>query len=179
MREPTIARNYAEALFMAGEHSGQTEGFAVLLEALAGAIAADERIQIALDSPRVPKRKKSVVLRRALEAHAPETFLRFLDAVVRRGRQGMFQTIAREYQALVDVKFNRVHAGVVLARRPDEVFEEEIRSRLSEILAKEVIPHIREDRNIIGGIVVRIGDRVMDGSLRTKLKRLRRHMLGA
>lgn len=178
MREPTIARNYAEALFQVGERNDATERFADLLDALAGAIEADEQIRVVLESPRVSKRQKSQILRRALEALAPEPFLRFLEAVVKRGRQGILPAISREFQGLVDIKFNRVHAGIVLAREPDAALRDEIRVRLSEILAKDVVTHIRTDPRIIGGIVVRVGDSVMDGSIRRKLKRLRRQMLG-
>ena len=86
MREPTIARNYAEALFAAGERAGAelTETFVVLLEGVAGAIEADERVRLALESPRVPKPVKQRIVERALARRAPEQFIRFLTAVIRR-----------------------------------------------------------------------------------------------
>lgn len=179
MREPTIARNYAEALFETGERSEETERFADLIEALAGAMEADERIRAALESPRVPKPAKIELLRRALARHAPERFLRFLGAVIRRGRQGIFPAIARQYLALVDRKFNRVHAGVVLAREPDAALQRTVRERLGELLHKEVIAHFRTDPAILGGLIVRVEDRIMDGSLRRRMATLRRMMLSA
>ena len=178
MREPTIARNYAQALFDAGERSGDTERFAALLEAVAGAIEADDRIRVALDSPRVPKTLKQRVLHQALQHRAPEAFIRFLGAVVKRGRQGILAVINQEYHGLLDLKLNRVHAGVILARKPDKRLLDSIRRRLSAAIGKEVIPHVREDPRILGGIVVRVGDRVMDGSVRRKMAQLRRQMLG-
>lgn len=178
MRDPTIARNYAQALFEAGERGKETERFAVVLEALAGAIEADERIRQTLDSPRVPKPAKMAIVERALADRAPPAFVRFATAVVRRGRQGLLGAISREYQQLVDVKFNRVHAGVTLARRADAELQEEIRRRLSAALGKDVVPHFQENPALLGGVLVRIGDRVMDGSLRHRLLQLRRQMLG-
>ena len=89
MREPTIARNYAEALFESGEAGGQTERYARLIEAVAGAIEADNEIKVVLDSPRVSKPQKQEILAKALKGRAPEPFIRFLSAVVKRGRQGM------------------------------------------------------------------------------------------
>ncbi len=179
MREPTIARNYAEALFTAGEKADQTERFAALLDAVAGAIEADQRIKIALDSPRVPKAVKQRVLERALARRAPEEFIRFLGAVIRRGRQGIISAINRQYHDLLDVKLNRVHAGVTVVHQPDQRLLQEIQRRLSAAIGKEVVPHVREDPRILGGIVVRMGDRVMDGSLRRKMLQLRKQMLGA
>lgn len=179
MREPTIARNYAQALFESGEKSSDTERFAALLEATAGAIEADERIRLALDSPRVPKAVKQRMLRQALARRAPEPFIRFLGAVVKRGRQGLISAINREFHGLLDLKLNRVHAGVTLARAPDQRLLAEITRRLSKAVGKEVIPHVREDPRILGGVIVRIGDRVMDGSVRRKMVQLRKQMLGA
>jgi F-type H+-transporting ATPase subunit delta len=178
VREPTIARNYAEALFSAGERIGQTETFSALLEAVAGAIAGDVHIRVALESPRVPKAVKQRVLQRALERRAPEEFIRFLGAVVRRGRQSILEGINREFHALLDVKLNRVHAGVVLARKPDKKLLSEITGGLRAAIGKEVVPHVREDPRILGGVIVRIGDRVMDGSVRRKMMQLRKQMLG-
>lgn len=179
MSDRAVARNYAEALFEVGERGKQTERFAAVLEALAGAIAADERVQLTLESPRVAKTAKQQLLRRALGTHAPESFLRWLDAVIRRGRQGAIGAISREYDHLVDGKFNRVHAGITVARPADKALREEIRRRLSAALGKEIVPHFREDPAILGGVIIRVGDRVIDGSVRHKLATLRRQMLGA
>ncbi len=178
MREPTIARNYAQALFAAAEPGDQTERFAAALEALVGAVEADERVRQALDSPRVPKATKMAIVERALAGWAPSRFVRFVVAVVRRGRQGLLGAISREYQLLTDVKFNRVHAGVTLARPADAEFREAIRRRLAAALGKDVVPHFHENPALLGGVLLRVGDRVMDGSLRRKLKQLRRQMLG-
>ena len=179
MREPTIARNYAEALYASGERTGSTELYANLLEAVAGAIEADDTVRDFLESPRAPKAMKQEVLARALKDYAPEVFVKFLAAVVKRGRQGIFPAIAKEYLALVDKKFNRVHAGVTVAREPDLALQDVVKSRLSEVLGKEVIPHFRSDRAILGGIIVRVGDRIMDGSVRRRMVTLRRKLLGA
>jgi F-type H+-transporting ATPase subunit delta len=179
VREPTIARNYADALFALAERDGQTVPFGDLIDAVAGAIRADDTVRIVLESPRVPKEQKQRLLADALQGRAPDVFVRFLTAVVRRGRQGLLGAIAREYLSLVDVKFNRVHASVAVAREPDPTLEREIRTRLTALLDMQVIPHFRHDPGILGGVIVRVGDRVMDGSLRRKMLALRRAMLGA
>jgi F-type H+-transporting ATPase subunit delta len=179
VREPTVVRNYADALFTAGERSGDTQRFADLLEAVAGAIAAEARIRVMLDSPQVPKTTKQRILADALAPRAPEPFIRFLGAVIKRGRQALIPGINVGYHALLDQKLNRVHAGVVLARKPDKRLLADIAKRLSAAVRKEVIVHAREDPRILGGVIVRIGDRVMDGSVRHKMLQLRKQMLGA
>lgn len=179
MKQTTIARNYAEALLEAGEASGgnHVERYGRLMEAVAGAIAADERIAVVLESPRVAKAVKSRLLAEALEGAAAPEFVRFLQAVVRRGRQGLLGEIAQQYEALVDIKENRVHAGVALPREADEALRRLIVERLTRVLGKEVRAHFRTEPAILGGVVVRVGDRVYDGSLKRRLTVLRRRML--
>jgi len=179
VKSTTIARNYAEALFLAGEArgGGAVERYGQLMDAVAGAIAADERIAVALDSPRVSKSAKAALLARALAGAAEPEFVRFLQAVVRRGRQGLFAEIAQEYQGLVDVKLDRVHAGVTLREEPDARLEQQIVERLARAIGKDVRAYFRADDAILGGVVVRVGDRIYDGSVRRRLATLRRKML--
>ena len=179
MKSTTIARNYAEALLLAADAGDKNavELYGRLMDAVAGAVQADERIAVALDSPRVAKATKAALLERALADLAGREFVRFLQAVVRRGRQGLLREIAQEYQALVDLKLDRVHAGVVLVEEPDARLEKQIVERLAVAFGKDVRAHFRAERGIIGGVVVRVGDRVYDGSLKRKLAVLRRKML--
>jgi len=172
----TIARNYAEALFDLGERSGSTGEYAELIDAVGKAIAASPETQLILISPRVPKAVKSRVLSAALSS-APREFVLFLQAVVQRGRQGILREIAHEYTALLDIKLNRVRAGVTLAHAPNDALRAEIQKGLSAALGKEVIPVFFEDPSILGGTIVRVGERVYDGSVRRRVARLRRQLL--
>jgi len=179
VKSTTVARNYAQALFLAADAHGMTEieRYGQLMEAVAGAVQADERIAVALESPRVSKATKAALLERALGDLAATEFVRFLQAVVRRGRQGLVAEIAQQYHALVDAKLNRVHAGVTLVQEPDAPLEKEVIERLSRAIGKEVRAHFRADRGILGGVVVRVGDRIYDGSVRRKLATLRRKLV--
>jgi F-type H+-transporting ATPase subunit delta len=179
VKSTTVARNYAEALFQAAQAQGGTEieRYGRLMDAVAGAVQADEHIAAALESPRVAKSAKAAFLARALDDAAAPELVRFLQAVVRRGRQGLLGEIAQQYQELVDLKLNRVHAGVTLSEAPDPRLEQEIVRRLADALGKEVRAHFRADRGILGGVIVRVGDRIFDGSLRRRLAALRRRML--
>ena len=176
MSTTTIARNYAETLFELGERSGSTEEFAELIDAVGQAIETSPEAQLMLISPRVPKAVKSRVLSAALSA-APREFVLFLQAVVQRGRQGLLREIATEYTGLLDVKLNRVRATVTLAHTPNEALRAEIQHGLSTALGKEVIPAFFEDPGILGGTIIRIGERVYDGSVRRRVARLRRLLL--
>ena len=171
MRNLTVARNYAEALFALGD------GYGPLLDAVAAAVQADERIRTVLESPRVSKAAKGQILEKALTGEAPKEFVRFLQAVVRRGRQALLAEIAQEYLVLLDVKLNRVHAGVTLANEADARTQKQIVERLTKALGREVRAYFRSDPRILGGVVVRVGDRIFDGSVRRRLTALQRRML--
>ena len=177
MKSTTVARNYAEALFAAAQALRKTERFGELMDAVAGAVSADERISVALESPRVAKAVKSQLLKDALEDVAPREFVNFLQAVVRRGRQGLLSEISAEYQGLLDVSLNRVHAGVTLAGDADASLRNDIAKRLEKSLGKDIRAHFRSDAQILGGVVVKVGDRVYDGSLRRRLMVLKRKMM--
>ena len=176
MRNPAIARNYAEALFALSETTGRAEEYAGLIEAVAAAITTSPEIEAVLTSPRVPKARKVELVGQALKA-VPVEFMRFVQGVVRRGRQLYFTDIAREYGALVDTKFNRLRATVSLARQPNQALQDSIRAELSRALGKEVHPTFHVDASLLGGTIVKVGDRIFDGSLRRKMASLRRQLL--
>jgi F-type H+-transporting ATPase subunit delta len=75
------------------------------------------------------------------------------------------------------LKLNRVRAGVTLARPADEALQKSIAQALSKQLGKEVLPSFTTDPEILGGSIVRIGERIHDGSVRRRLTKLRRHLL--
>ena len=176
MRATTIARNYAEALFELGGRSGTTDRYAELLDAVAGAVETTPQVQAVLMSPRVPKAEKIRLFAAALKS-APREFVLFLQALLKRGRQRLLSEISFEYQALLDIKHNRVRAGVTLARPADPALQREIQEALSRELGKEVIAAFHADPEILGGAVVRIGERIHDGSVRRRMTKLRRRML--
>jgi F-type H+-transporting ATPase subunit delta len=171
-----VARNYAEALFALGEQSGQSAAYADLIDAVAGAVETTPAVQAVLMSPRVPKTAKTRLLTAALK-NAPREFVLFLTALVKRGRQTLLREVATQYHALLDLKLNRVRAGVTLARPADLTLQRTITEALSRQLGKEVISSFLVDSGILGGTIVRIGERIHDGSLRRRMVKLRRQLL--
>jgi F-type H+-transporting ATPase subunit delta len=177
LSDVTVARNYAEVLFDLGERSGQTDRYFDLLDATAAAVDQSPRVEAVMMSPRVPKAEKARLLGAALQDAAPREFVLFIEAIVKRGRQGLLREMASELQTMVDVKENRIRAGVTLARPADERLRDEITRSLSDALGKSVIATFYTDPAILGGTVVRVGERIFDGSVRRRLANLRRHLI--
>jgi F-type H+-transporting ATPase subunit delta len=177
MRQSTIARNYAEALLELAKRAEDLRGWGSLMQSIADAIERDAKLRVFLETPRVDGRTKSAVLRKALSDRAPAKFVRFVEALVRNRRQTLIPEISREYFDLVDEVENRIHASVTVAREADERTTKIIAERLSKTFNKTVVPHVTVDPRILGGAVVRVGDTVMDGSVRRRLGALRHKML--
>jgi F-type H+-transporting ATPase subunit delta len=177
MRNSTIARNYAEALLELAKRAKDLRGWGSLINGLADAMQRDQKLRAFLETPRVDAPTKNKVLRKALTDRAPSKFVRFVESVVSHRRQMLFPEIAQEYMDLVDAAENRMHASVTVAKAVDDKTQKMITDRLSKIFDKTVVPHMTVDERILGGLVVRVGDTVMDGSLRRKLGTLKQKML--
>ena len=172
----SVARNYAEALLTLARKAEDTTGWGTMLRQIAKVIESDSTFYRFLETPRIAAEQKSAILTRALGDRVPLLFLRFLQQLVKNRRQMLIPTIANEYDILLDASAGIVHARVTVARETGDEERDEIGKRLSAIVGKTVVPHLAVDPSILGGVVVRIGDTVMDGSLRRKLGLLRRRM---
>ena len=177
MRDTTIARSYAETFLVLAGKAGNLRGWGAMLTDVARAMEANATLRLFLESPRVPAQTKMDVLGKALQDRMPRLMVRFLQALVRNRRQMLIPEIATEYLDLVDASEGRMHARVTVAMDQSEDETNAIATQLSRMFDKDVIPHITVDPAIMGGIIVHVGDTVLDGSVRKRLASLRRRML--
>jgi F-type H+-transporting ATPase subunit delta len=177
MRQSTIALNYAEALLVLAQRAKDLRGWGALIQSIADAMQRDHTLRLFLETPRIAASTKIDVLRRALSDRAPSSFVRFVESVVRHRRQMLIPEIGQQYMDLVDQVENRMHANVTVAQEADEKTRRLIADHLSQVFSKTVVPHLSVDPAILGGVVVRVGDTVMDGSIRRRLSVLRHRML--
>lgn len=179
MRAEVIARNYAETLFtLAERHGGRTtaEEYQRALDDLASLLESEPRVREFLETPRISAEQKRQALRATLAGRVPDLFLRFVMVLVERRRQGLISEIAAAYRELVDEAMGRIRVSVVVSQAPDAALAEDIRRGLEARLGKAVIPQFAVDPDILGGVVVRVGDQILDGSVRSRLAHLRRRM---
>lgn len=173
MRDTTIARSYAEALFELGEKHGRHDAFAAGLQTVDALLETDRRVALFLQTPKIDASVKKDTLRDALGGRIDPLLMNFVQVVIDKRRQRLLQGIARAYRGLLDEKLGRMNVDVTLAHEPDAAALRDIADQLSRVLDAKVIPHVRVDDSILGGIVVRYQDRVIDGSLRRRLNALR------
>ena len=177
MRDTTIARNYAETLLVLATRAEDLRGWGKMLSDVASAMREDPTLRLFLESPRISATEKNAVIGKAFQDQMPRLMLRFFQTLVQHRRQMLIPEIAEEYLNLVDEAEGRIHARVTVARETDEAGRTAIAGQLSRMFGKEVVPHISVDPAIMGGVVVHVGDTVLDGSVRRRLASLRRRML--
>lgn len=179
MRDETIARSYAETLFeLAQRHEG-LEAYGAALDLVARMLDEEPAFRSFLETPRIDAVAKKKVLREAFGAHLPAGFVNFLLVTIDKRRQRLLRGMAREFRALIDEHMNRTHVDITVARPLDAPTTERVAARLSELLGKTAIPHVQVDESILGGLIVRAGDTIYDGSLRRRLEGMRRQLMAA
>jgi F-type H+-transporting ATPase subunit delta len=142
-------------------------------------LAADPRTREFLTTPRVSPDQRREALTRALAGRVPDLFLRFVVVVLDKRRQGLLAEIAEQYRTLTDELFGRVRVRVTISHEPDAALQQEIERSLEARLGKDVIPTFTVDPELLGGLVVRLGDEILDGSVKSRAVDMRRRMLGA
>jgi F-type H+-transporting ATPase subunit delta len=176
MRDATIARNYADALLTLARKGEDPHGWGRMARELADSVERDVRLRRFLESPRLSADRKNAVLAKALQDRFPRLLVRFLQTLIANGRQMLLPQIVTQYYDLLDEAEGRVHARVTVARAQSAEAEAAMTAQLSRALGKQVVSHVSVNPAILGGVVVKVGDTVMDGSVRRRLSLLRTRM---
>ena len=177
MREETVARNYAETLLEVAERQEGLEAFGDGIEVVARLIDENPSFRIFLETPRIAVSQKKEVIRSVFTDTLPAILINFLFVTLDKRRQRLLREIAKEYHTLVDQRLDHVRVEVTLARSMDDAFMAKLQERLTTLIGRRAIPQVRVKPSTLGGVVVRVGDTIYDGSLRRRLDGLRRRLL--
>ncbi len=169
---------YARALMAAAEEAGQGEAvLAEIDEFVLGVVDKQPKLATVLASGLVSHEEKAALLDRALSGKASDLFLRFLKVVSKHGRLGSLRAIRRAAHAMYNEMKGRVPVEVRTAAPLDDQRTGHLQTRLGELLDAQPVIDKQVDPTLIGGLVVRVGDTVYDGSVATRLEQLRREMI--
>lgn len=173
-RLPT-AKRYAQAAFAIAREEGRIEAW---LEDLRRAqeVMSDESMRSYLDLARIGLERKLELLHKVLEGIHPLTF-NLIGLLASRSGLGVLPGIVAEYERLLDLHLGRERAEVVTAVPLSKQQQDRVARQLGQLLGKDVILASRVDDAVIGGIVTRVGDRIIDTSTRGKLAALRRSLV--
>jgi F-type H+-transporting ATPase subunit delta len=174
----SVSRRYARALFSIGVDRGSFEQLGQELDAVAALWTSSPELRQALENPVFKASEKRAVLQSLLPRVAPTPDVQtFVLLLLERRRLTAVPHIARAYREMADVHTGRVRAHVTSAQPLVAGELERVRQSLARRTGKQVILEASVDPALIGGLVARVGDLVLDGSVRTQLGSLRDRLL--
>jgi ATP synthase F1 delta subunit len=170
---PEAARVYAEALFEAGKDKGKLNPLQEQLGQFADAVDRNQELQVFLFSPYLSSADKREGLGRAISGAEPE-LTNFLELLVEKHRMPEIFRIRREFDELWKKENRRLDVTVVSAVELDEAVVEKIGQEVERQTGEAVELSSRVDDDILGGIVLQVGNMVLDASIRSRLEKLRK-----
>jgi F-type H+-transporting ATPase subunit delta len=167
------ARVYAEALFEAGKDKGKLDSLQSQLGQFADAVDRNRDLQVFLFSPYLSSADKQEGLGRAISGAEPE-LLNFLGLLVEKHRMPEVFRIRREFDELWKKENRRLDVTVISAVELDQAVVEKIGLEVERQTGEAVELSSRVDDDILGGIVLQVGNMVLDASIRSRLEKLRK-----
>lgn len=169
MSETTIARVYAETLLREAEKENALAAVEEGMRVVGRLLSEEEAFARFLIAPQIDAAGKRAVVVRALAGHVHPVVVDFLQLIIDKHREPLLERIGTAWEALLDRRANRQTARVTTAVEADEETMARIRAALERATGKEILLEAEVDPALLGGVVVRTGDAVMDASLRTRL----------
>ena len=173
MKQDPIAISYARALLELTDERGELDAVLEESQFVRRLLDEDRDFRTFVLSPGIAASAKKATLEKVFGGeNMTATLLDFLLVVVDKGRTFMLGDILEEYEDLYDVKMNRVHVDAVTAAPMSADRESRLTNVLSQKLGKTVLLESSADPAILGGLVIRYGDLVIDGSVRSQIQKL-------
>ena len=176
MLKGAIARRYAGAIF---ELAQKQDALDRTLEDVKGIaqVFANRKLAYLLQEPKVPAQRKETALRKALTSKVLPTSLNLALLIVQRELVDLMPNIAAELERLVLDYHNQAIAEVTTAAEMDKAQSALVQRALERTTGKNIIMHTRIDPSILGGLIARVGDQIVDSSIRYRLHALQQQLL--
>ena len=174
MKNYAISRRYAKALMLIGQEDGQAETYKDELDAFVKILDGEPSFEDSMNNPLYAAEDRKRVLLAVIDKMGLSNIVKsFLVLLFEKRRFSHIRGINDYYQKLVDEHKGIVRADVVSATSLSDDAVEKIRASLSRMTGKEIILNIKQDAGLIGGVVTKVGDMVLDGSIKTQLENMK------
>jgi F-type H+-transporting ATPase subunit delta len=174
MLSGSLARRYAKAVFQIGVEQGGLDKIGADIRTFANAMKESPELIAALTSPAIQRGDRRKIADGLLQLIGPVSTARNLVYVLLEGRRlASLPMIARELDRMIEAKAGRISAEVVSAKPLEPAQLSDLVAVLEKLSGKKVTVQKREDPELLGGVVAKVGDTIYDGSLRTELRNLR------
>lgn len=169
MNNKTVAKRYAQALLQIAQERNSLDLFEKEINDCLASISADQHLKHIWFSERITPGDKKEVIKGLFQKKVSVIIINFLMVLVDKNREEYLPDIFREYRRLADITRNIVDAEVRSAVQLTDKDFNELQGKLSAMTGKNVRLQVKIDPNLIGGLVVKIGDKVIDGSVVKRL----------
>jgi len=176
MIESRVAIKYATALFRTAKRINQVESISSDLELISDLVGKNPLLKNFLESPQILEKEKKGLFSTTFKDRISEALFSFLMLVVSKHRIQYLLPMAKEFNRVAKEDQGIVQARLITARRLDQRVTEEIRQELEKNTGKKVEMDVQIDPDLIGGIVIILGDKIIDRSIRYQLNQLREQM---
>jgi F-type H+-transporting ATPase subunit delta len=174
-----LAIAYAQALLELANESKTTTAIGEELRALREVIDKNPRFAEVLANPSISTDERGQLLHRIFDNRASTLMLHFLGLVNEKGRLDMLSSIAGAYADLLDQQQGKIEVDATVAEKLSDEQLEAVRKKVSDALKRNAVVHQFVDPQIIGGLVLRVQDQLIDGSVRAQLAAMRQRLLDA
>jgi F-type H+-transporting ATPase subunit delta len=177
MRDDSVVKGYANALFQVARSEDLVEVVEDELYKLREVLKKNAELREFLSNLRIAPEGKKKALMEIFGNDVSSVTLNHLNLVIDRGRQRKLVPIIEEYCALATAAREKVTAEVTTSVPLSEQTAEKLRRALTKVTKKQVFLNSRVDPSILGGAIVRVENKIIDGSLRNQLEQIRRSMV--
>jgi F-type H+-transporting ATPase subunit delta len=173
-----IAARYAQALFDIGVETGTLGRIADETQSFADTYAASDELRSVLDNPLVPEASRdALLLEVAARLGLGDIVKNTMRLLAQRHRLAVVPAMARTLVKMSDDQQGIVRASVTSAAAMDEAYAKRLQAELEKMMGKRVVLTRKVDTTLLAGVVTRVGDTVIDGSLRTRLNGLKSQLM--
>lgn len=174
-----LAKVYAQSLMAVAVKAGQADAVGDELAALVEATQANPRVAAFLANPTVNRKVKTQVLAKALGGHASDLMTRFVGVLNENRRLDLARAVEAAYRRMREEAAGKVRVKVTTAAALSDDQMSALAKTLSETLKTEPVIDARVNPDLLGGLVVQVGDKVYDTSVRSRLDTLRTQLMAS
>ncbi len=175
-----VSKKYAKALLSVGQEDGNYEKYATELQEFSQFYFKNEELRKVVINPVYAMEERKGVLDKVLDQAGSSDIIRnFLTVLLQKKRIEYVDRIAEQYRNLADEASNIARATVVTSGKLKEESMSRIKRTLEDRTSKKIKIHVEEDSSIIGGIIIKVGNTILDGSIKGQLEKLRDTLKGA
>ncbi|MFC4812668.1 F0F1 ATP synthase subunit delta [Paenibacillus sp. GCM10023250] len=171
-RENAVAKRYAKALFELAQENNAVADVEKQLKIVVDALTEDAQIRKFLALPNVEVGQKIAIIKGALSDKVSVMVLNTVELLIVRGRQGAIGEVYEAYTKVAGEALGQAHATIYTAKSLTNEELSKVSAQFGELVGKRIIAKQIVEPALLGGVQVRIGDRLYDGSLSGKLARL-------